>query len=60
MSGASSPISEHKGLLVQIWPLLFLPLAVATSTGLSFLFEEAVLNVLDEYRQYCARVRRRI
>lgn len=48
----------EEGLFVQIWPLPFLPLAVAYLNFFVIRAEEASLMALDGYRQYCASVRR--
>ena len=46
------------GLLVQVWPLFFLPLAVVYVNWFVIPVEEASLKMFDGYGQYCARVRR--
>ncbi|HTZ23136.1 MAG TPA: isoprenylcysteine carboxylmethyltransferase family protein [Streptosporangiaceae bacterium] len=46
------------GLLVQPWPLLFLPLAVAYVNWFVIPVEEATLGQFEEFRNYCATVRR--
>ena len=46
------------GLLVQAWPLLFLPLAVAYVNWFVIPVEEATLRRIDGYARYCAAVRR--
>jgi protein-S-isoprenylcysteine O-methyltransferase Ste14 len=46
------------GLLVQTWPLLFLPLAVAYVNWFVIPVEEATLRRFDGYAKYAASVRR--
>lgn len=46
------------GLLVQAWPLVFLPLALAYVNWFVIPTEEATLARMDGYAQYRVRVRR--
>jgi protein-S-isoprenylcysteine O-methyltransferase Ste14 len=46
------------GLLVQAWPLLFLPLAVAYVNWFVIPVEEATLRRIEGYAKYRAAVRR--
>jgi protein-S-isoprenylcysteine O-methyltransferase Ste14 len=48
----------EEGLLAQIWPLLFLPVAVAYVNWFVLPVEEAALKTFDGYSEYRARVRR--
>jgi protein-S-isoprenylcysteine O-methyltransferase Ste14 len=48
----------EEGLLTQMWPLLFLPLAVAYVNWFVIPVEEVALRVFDGYAEYCAGVRR--
>jgi protein-S-isoprenylcysteine O-methyltransferase Ste14 len=47
-------------MLVQVWPLVLLPLPIVTLNLWIIPFEETRLRKLfgDEYAAYCARVRR--
>jgi protein-S-isoprenylcysteine O-methyltransferase Ste14 len=46
------------GLLVQVWPLLFLPLVLGYVNWFVIPTEEATLAAMDGYAQYCGKVRR--